>query len=435
LAASLSLRERKHCCLETSKLKKSQLACRAAWALLTFSPAYSYALTELVLQLDTSLRHDSNPLRFANDANVLAVLGTNQKRDLIVANDVRFSVVHPLDSPQTRLALTGNLGYRNYNHLGQLDNTEYAYLGAFEWRYGNLWRGEMSHRDENVLANYLDGSLTQRNMLRVQSNNVEVALRATPDIDIPLALQSRQTQFELPANALFATKEKIADLGVRYLTETKSSLRGGVRTNKVTFNNRTTEQVALLDSGFTDNELYLESDWQYSIKTRVSARVSALTRHYESLDAKNFTALTTEIKSVYEYSPKTRFFADVWRRPFGLNDRNILYTINTGAQFGMRWQATAKSRFNVAVLQEQQRYQLINPAAQASADATRYRLTAGVVYALSRDLRIYADGYADKLNRGAYGAPISQNFVRTGIEYTYENLPNIGTRLNAFDRR
>ena len=399
-------------------------------------PLHALAMTELVLQLDSSLRYDSNPLRFTQDADIQAALGVAKKSDAVLANDVRFAVVHPLDSPQTRLLLTGQLGRRNYNQLTQLDNWEYAYKGALEWRWGDLWKGEFAHAQEQLLYGYLDGSLTTREMYHRTTDNVEVALRATPELDIPLAGRNRRVQYDSPVNWIFDSEERSVDLGVRFLSQTRSLVRGGVRSTEVQFPRRDALAVANLDSGYRDNELYAEADWQYSVFTRLGGRVSALNRKYDSLTTKNFSALTTEFRAIYEHSPLTRLTLEYWSRPYGTTDRTTLYTLVTGAQLGVRWQATPKTRVSALLTSEQQKYQyLALDPGQANPQLHRVRWGGGVVYAISRDVRAYVDGFREHLDRGSLGAGISQNLLRVGIEYTYENITGLAQRTGLGDRR
>ena len=399
-------------------------------------PLGANAMTELMLQLDSSLRFDSNPLRFTDDANIAAALGRDRKSDTIFANDIRAALVQPLDSPQTRLILTGQLGRRNYSQLTQLDNTEYAYRAAFEWRWGELWRGEMGHREEQQLYNYLNGSLTTLEMVQTKTDNLEVALRVTPDIELPVTFRNRRFDYQTAVNQVFNSQERVVDAGLRYQTTTRSSLRAGLRSTTVNFPTRDAAQIATLDRGYVDTEIYAETDWQYSVMTRFSGRLASLTRRYDTLGAKNFSALTTELHALHDYSPLTRLTLDVWSRPYGLTDPTILYTTALGAQLGVRWQATAKTRVSVQAINELQRYQYAALAAgQTNPELNRVRLGGGLVYALSRDVRVYADGYHERINRGTLGADIAQTFVRAGVEYTFENIDGLAKRSGFGERR
>lgn len=399
-------------------------------------PVQAHAVTELVLQLDSSWRTDSNPLRFPDNANVSALLGRTSTNDSILSTDVRGAVIVPLDSPETRLLLTGQLGHRHYDQLTQLDNAEYAYKANLQWRLGTLWKGEMFHSQEQQMYGYLDGSLSSREMTHRTTDNIELALRVTPDIELPLTLRRRHLRYDLPINALFDSTERSADIGVRLKTGTNSTARTGFRSTSTNFPERTAAQVTLLDSAYQDNELYLESDWQYSVFTRLSGRVAALKRRYNALGSKDFSALTTEMRVLYDYSPMTRLTLEAWSRPYGTTDRATLYTLVKGVQLNARWQASAKTRITAQVTQELQRYQYADlQPGQNNPELSRVRWGGGVVYAITRDVSVYADGFRERLDRGTLGAGISQTSVRAGIEYTFENITGLAQRTGLGERR
>ena len=100
------------------------------FSVLLLIPLISNAMTEVLLQLDTSQRFDSNPLRFTKDANIKSADGLAKNSDSILAGDVRGAMIHRLDSPETRIIFIGQLGHRDFNKLSQLDNTEYNYNSA-----------------------------------------------------------------------------------------------------------------------------------------------------------------------------------------------------------------------------------------------------------------------------------------------------------------
>lgn len=394
------------------------------------------ATTELVLQLDSSWRYDSNPFRFADDANVVAALGQDRRGDQSVANDIRAAVIVPLDSPETRLILTGQLGRRNYQELTRLDNTEYAYRATLEWRLGQLWRGDVTRRDEQALFNYINGELTSREMVRTQSDTGVVALRVTPDVEIPFTIRQRRISYESTPNWVYDIEERTLDLGARYAPTTRSFVSSGIRSTAVKYPRRDAAQAALLDTGYLDTELYLDGDWRYSSFTRFVGRFAVQKRSFDHLKQKDFSVLSTYLNALYQYSPLTRVSLEVWNRPFGVTEANALYSISTGGQLGVRWQGTPKTRVDLLVAKERNTYEFVANAAGLTAPKTdRTRMGGSVVYALTPSTRVYADGFRERQDRGALGAPISINSLRIGLEYTYENLTDAAVRAGFGSRR
>ena len=278
--------------------------------------------------------------------------------------------------------------------------------------------------------------MTSREMTHSTADNAELALRVSPDIEIPVAISRRQLTYDSPVNWAFDNEERSSDVAVRFKSTTGSNFRVGVRSTDVIAPRRSAAQISSLDSGFKDKEIYAQTNWQYSVLTGFGGRIASLQRAYANLDTMNFSALTTELNVNHEFSPKTRVTLDVWKRPYGITDPATLYALGTGAQLGTRWQASAKTRISLQASNETQRYYASNLAlGQSNAELTRRRLGGGVDYEITRGVRLYADGYRDQLSRGTLGADIEQNVFRIGLEYTYENMPGVAERANLGGKR
>ena len=65
----------------------------------------------------------------------------------------------------------------------------------------------------------------------------------------------------------------------------------------------------------------------------------------------------------------------------------------------------------------------------------RTRWGGGLVYSIERDVRVYFDFLRDRLDRGSLGAPIDQNTVKLGIEYSFENSQGMAQRTGLAGRR
>jgi hypothetical protein len=332
--------------------------------------------------------------------------------------------------------LSGQLGKRDYQQFNQLDNQDGSYRAAFQWRIGDLWRGEMLRTSQAQLYQYLDGSFTQKAMLRTELTSAEVALKITPEIELPATLSRQTLRFDNATLNPNDRNDTAIDVGARWTTTLRSSLRTGLRLTQTQFLNRTEQQIAILDTEYRDKELYLAADWQYSVMSRIGGRVGYVHRNYSVLGSRNFSVLTAEMLATYDYSPLTSFTASVWNRPVGTTDPNTLYTINSGAQVGVRWFATPKTRLTLQATEELQRYQsTLLGSGNSNPQLKRARLGGSIVHALTPDVRLYAEGFREKLDRGSLGAGINQTSVRLGLEYTYENITGAALRTGLGERR
>ena len=387
------------------------------------------ATTELVLQIDSSWRYDSNPLRFTEDADVQAILATGGKSDTLQANDLRVELVQPLDSPETRLVFVAQLGNRNYRQMSQLDNIEYAYRMAFEWRLGDLWTGKLLHMQEQQLYDYLNGALTTRDMLHRTTSSADLVLQVSPTIQIPLALRIQRSQYDTLANSVFDYHERDVDVGVRFLNGGGSNINFGLRSAEVSFPQRTGAILTSLDSGYLDSEIYFASDWQYSALTRFSTRISEMQRRYATLNSRDFSATTAELRILHNYSPKTVLGVSFWSRPYGITDSTALYTMNTGTQIDASWRASEKTRLMLYTRKERQRYQYVDlTQGHLSTEFDQRRAGGSIGYTASPDVQLYVAGFRDQVDPSNSGVRIFQNTLRVGIEYTFENISGLAQR-------
>jgi hypothetical protein len=399
-------------------------------ALLLLSALNAQASSELVLQFDSSLRYESNPLAFSDGADVQGSLGSEIRSDRVLSNEMRFSLTHSLDSSETRLVFDGQLGQREYTRLDFLDHNPYIYRAGLEWRAGHLWRGAVFHSQDQKLFDYQDGSLTERERLYKSTQTIEVALRVTPDVEIPVVLKKQRRTYDLERNSFNESNEHNVDVGVSLNSETTSKLRAGVLSTEVQFTNRTVQQVSDLGDSYRDRELYFDVDWHYSVKTRLGGRLATLQREYGSLPELNFSAPMANFSLDYDYSPMTKIKIEAWRRPLDATKTSVLYSMNYGAQLSLRWQATSKTRLSMQIGKELDRYQTtrssVNPPNPVF---SRIRKGASVNYAVSRDLSLYIDGFTEELTGGDLGSAISQRTLVAGLEYNFENMSGLAKRL------
>ncbi|QDL53403.1 hypothetical protein [Rhodoferax aquaticus] len=394
-------------------------------ALLAAIPGGAWGMTELVLQMDTSWSHDSNPER----------VGTDDASDNLAATELRLAIVQALDSPGTRLLLNAQAGDNRYGHFDGLNSSPQAYNGAFEWRWTDAWRGAVSQSYKRQPYDVVDASRTRRDVFTQTDASASLTLQITPWISFPMELRSGQLGYDTPANTGSNTRSNAWLMGARMDTGTGSSVGVGVQSTEVRFPERTDTQAVNGGTGYRAQEVYLDALWQYSPLTRVSVRMAPIERRYDGLVGKNFTELATQAQLRYTPSPLTNWTLDWSDQPTDTTDTAALYTRVNRLQWGAQWRPSAKTQVVMSLSQERQNNQTALASAAASPEFKRYRFGLGVVYAATPDVRVYVDGSTDRTERGAALADILQNTLRVGVEYTFENLPDLAQRVGLGGRR
>lgn len=393
--------------------------------LLAAMPTHSWATAELVLQMDTSWTHDSNPQR----------LGTADVADNLVATELRVAAIQPLDSPDTRIVVSGQFGDNRYGHLDALNSYPQAYKGALEWRWTDAWRGAVAHGYKRQAYEVVDASRTRRDVYSQTDSSASLTLQMTPWIAFPAELRTSQLSYDTAANTAFNARSNVVAMGARMGSGTGSSVGVGVQSTEVRFADRTGTALGTGGSGYREQEVYVDALWEVSPFTRMTLRAAPLQRSYDGVAEKNFNELATDLQLRYTYSPKTNVTLDWSDRPTDSTDASALFTRVNRLQWGAQWRPSPITQFALTLSQERQNNQAVAGSTALNPEVRRYRLGAGFVYAASRDVRLYVDGFTDRTERASLGPDILQNTVRVGVEYTFENIPDASKRVGLGGRR
>ncbi|MFZ6772485.1 hypothetical protein ACO0LB_07165 [Undibacterium sp. SXout7W] len=411
----------------------------------------AFATTELVLQLETSLSSDTNPFRFydtapvappdaANLPNVpngtIGTSGTNgisKTSDTSTGVDLRVGAVIPLLSDRTRLILTGSLGNHHYKNYRELDHHTGAGDASLEWVTGSLLNGRVTAGKEDRLFQYINGSLTDKDISHQTRSSAEVSMNVTDDWTVQAKFDRSGLTYDLPVNQLYNFDASGKQLGIRYRVPTGSSIEVGSRWSESHYPDRTEQQIADLDQRYKETELYLDGEWKYSVKSVTSAHFGVIRRQYESLAERNTNLFNALWRGTYYYSPKLRLDLQFWDRPFSIVDPAILYVVTKAVRFDAQWKWTDRTQFNLSGLLQNSDQQLIPRLSTLAEGVSRkeklQRLGVGANFQIERGFRLFFDSFYEKVSRDPDGLNLKQGVVKIGLEYTYENLPGSAARM------
>ncbi len=393
------------------------------------------AANELVLQLETALTRDTNPLRFTDQANTdPGLVNSAQKQtDTVAAADLRFGAIVPVLSDQTRLVLTGSLGNRHYKNYSQLDHQTGGADLAFDWVAGHALSGRISAGKSKRLFQYINGSLTERDLSHEQRAGSDWRLRINNDFLLAASLSRSGLDYDLPVNQLYNFREHSKQAGLRYTSTTGSMLEGGLRWSDTEFPQRTEAQITQLDRAYKEREAYLDAEWNYSVKTVFSTHLGLIKRSYETLSERDTNLLNTIVRGTYLYSPQLRFDLQLFDRPFSIVDPAILYVQTKGIRLDSSWKYSPKLQWNASVLWQDSDQKLIprfdTAAALQSRKEKLQRLGFGGNYLINRGFRLFLDSAYERTQREADGVQLKQAIIKLGFEYTYENIAGSAARM------
>lgn len=388
-------------------------------------PLAANATAEYALQGGTSWYRIYNPFLYSSsDPNPL------KASDSAWSTDIRGALFLPLPTERSHLELTAAASQMHYNFFDNLNYTKKQFEGMYVWEYDTWIRGRLRHRIDDRLYNYFGGNspAPQLEVPHIREDQAELALRVSSRFDLPVTLTQQTLRYMVPSNAQpFNMDSNAAQVAIRYESGTKSTLSAGVKRTRVNFPFRSATDIVALDSGYTDQELFLDTAWRYSEDTVVIGHLGTVSRRFATYADRNSNLISAELGADWHYSPKTTFIARIWDQPqANIEASNRLYVVSTGILGRMIWQSTPKTRFSLLASLENQKYQSFINGTTVNDSSGKDRISRFGLrfdYDITPRLALRVEGTREKTLSTGSGLDYPQSMVQISISYSFENVP------------
>ena len=387
-------------------------------------PLGGEATTEVAVQVGKTVQAVDNPLYFpGSSTNPLKV------NDTVQGTDIGAAFRMPMPSDRSFLAVGATASQQKYGTLSAFDYTARQLDATYQWEYGSVLRGRLRHRYDERLYSYYGGFFTQPETPQASQDLVEVALRMTPELDLPLTASRSQLRYNNQSLAQrYDSNDTTLQLALSYTSGRKSTFSAGVRQTDVRFPNRSAADIAAVDSGYSDREAYVDVAWRYSENTVVFGRIGRLDRNFASLANRNTQLVSLSSGVEWRYSPKTFLALRGYRQPQSNDQADLrLYVVSTGLEGRMQYDMTAKTRFALTTAYEQQAYQnFANATANVSSGKDKVmRMSARMEYNPTRQVLLRVEGLRERIDPDPAvntAGEFSRNSLQVGLSYTFENM-------------
>lgn len=399
---------------------------------LTFA-APAYPAVDLALRFETSIGTNSNPF-LTPDAGTPGPTPDALPR-MPQSSGMRVTTVEtgasiPLASNDTRLILSTQLSEWRYGTLPDINNTHSDVAVRLPWRYGRVWEGSVGVSRQRFPYAFEDGTYTQLDMVERTSRDAQLVLKASPSVEVQLSLQNQGTKYQdLSRHGVLAQDIHRTRIGARYRMPNGNSVELGQQSARSTFGDRTADQVAVLDNGYTDHETYLEALWDYSVKTHVAARLSSVQRSQKTLGIRNTTMSSAQLRIAHVMSPQTRLDFEFRQEPVDTNETNTLFATSRVLRAGLTWKPSPKTRLGL-VMQHEVKSDHLAPGADpfSFTQDTGTRMGVRLQHEITRGVTFFVDAARLKQHLGGISSPLGQTVVRIGLDYSYENMTGARAR-------
>lgn len=321
-----------------------------------------------------------------------------------------------VDLPISRQRLTGQIKQSRvkFSHYKELDYSGKDYLADLEWHIGNHLEGHAGAVYAQTLTSFSDFHSVERN-LRVQRREyVDGGWRFHPSYRVRAAASSQKFSYDLPAQRFNNRTEDQVDLGFDYLPSSGSRFGLQASQIKAKYPNQRFVAGALIDDGYTQNELKANIYWLFSATSQFTMLAGWAERKHVYFAERDTSGLNGRATMNWSMLRKLRMQASVWREFAPVESNFVSNSLNKGASFNTTWDATAKIGVTAAVRRDKRDFSTLEGriAPPNLHDKSR-NASLGVNYAPLQSVRLSANVFHEtrsgnaSTNYRTHGAAVS----------------------------
>lgn len=404
------------------------------WALLCTglsSANLAFATVDLVLRLETSLNSTDNLFRVAQPGTATVPVATDAVSARAQRYLMAFAAGIPFDSDDTRLVLSTQISWDRYNGDINLNNQSKELTARLPWRFEKLWEGEWV-RGHTIQPYTLDQDYQRLDMVTRDWLGATLVLKAAPWLSFPTQVvrQTLRHQDQLAHSRLDEDRTRTS-FGVIYQSPTGSTAQLGTARSQATFPRRDELSELFNRAQATDQDTFLALNWNYSSKTQASWRWTSRRRSYANAPELNNHMVLSRLNVSHSPSPLARLDLQWWQQPTETDNPALLYGATQGFGIGVNWFATPLTTLTLQWQRETQQDVVSAPGNEFAQENPRTRrLTARLQHNVTRGVNAFVDIARETRTRDNLGKS-SQNVVRVGVDYTYDNIPGAPARTRA----
>lgn len=397
-------------------------------------PIAAQATVDISLKLDANFGRNSNLFRVDRQGNLPADNeGTGPATPLlksaVQSQSVDIGVGFPLGSERTRLILTSTLGRTSYSAKQDLNHSPRALTATLPWRFSDVLEGELS-AGSNRTAYAFDDFYPLLDITKRTWTQALVSYLVTPTLSIPLNFSRQTLQHQDRATHVFldSTSQRIG-ASVMHRTPTGSTLQGGLARTETQYPGRATNVAGNVPRD-TYTDVFVDVNWAYSPITQFSMRWANRQRAFDG----NVNSTRTNLYRLgiaHSFSQQLQLDAQLWRLPANSTQSGVADGTSTGRRIGLRYAPHEKWDVGAAWQKQSERNQVFgNESGVTPFNPDTTNITFRARYHIEPRLSAYIDVATEKrVRRQTQSA--SQQVLRVGLEYKFENIPGAAVRNRA----
>lgn len=297
----------------------------------------SFAATDnFIPYVFTSISHDSNIFRIANDAEAISVLGSTKMDDTARHLGAGFRAELPVS--RQYLLIDAAVDRTNYNTYSVLDNTQKEGNATWRWQVGNLWSGNLGYSYSERLSTFYEIQSVLKETETRNTTFLDAGFQIHPDWKLVASL-GRSNQDYRETNVL---DRELRSEGLEVQYRNTINTRMGLRVKVTDENLDNLENVngTLVNNDSKQTEISGVFYWEGTVKSHLEARFGITDQKYDELTERNFQGSTGRLTYQWLMSEKTTLDISLWREGGLYYDETTAFVVTNGVSIHPVWSAT-----------------------------------------------------------------------------------------------
>lgn len=384
-------------------------------------PAHAQPGGPLHLRAESALSYESNVLRLADDISAAMsadVLDGREKGAFVTSLGAGARAEIPVSRQRYRADVL--VTRHQYLDFDELDYTGYAASGAWDWRAGNDWQGELSagtrqeRRASSSAAGVLVPRLQQRHDALLDARYALTARWQLQASASALEIGNRDPEFRSED-----FRRGAASLGALYRTPRRNSVGARLRYENGEWPGRSPASVALFGNDYRQHTVSALLDWRPTARSRMQGEAGYTSRDRGAAVSRDFAGPTGSLTYERTLTGKLGLRGTVYETRGATDNFTATYVKIAGLELAGTYRASAKIALEATAGVHELDYlgDSLAPGVEQRRDELATLRLAGTFRA-TRTLTFSAAGQYDqrKSNASLGDYHIYTIFLRAGIE-------------------
>lgn len=243
---------------------------------------------------------------------------------------------------QQHIILDASANQNWFSSFSELNYTGYNVLGELEWKIGQKLSGELIYNQLFQMADYQQINAFVNNLERRKTYVANTNYEFMPHWFLRAKLMRIDTHYPVEDRQISNSIEDTKEFGIRYFNDDddvqENMFAAYITILNGKFPDRTDPDIInTLDNQYTRTTYWLDSMWNYSVKTRFRGQVGYTQQRFKHVSSRNFSDIVSRADILWQPTEKTKFYLEAWREIENADDLSASFILVRGIKLTPTW--------------------------------------------------------------------------------------------------